>query len=156
MHPTVLTGLLAAGAALTLATLVGLLRARRDGRTRPATRPGTTPRKFPPRSAGPSPDLGLRPGRPVTLLQFSSAVCASCRAARRVCGAVAAGQAGVEHLEVDAEQCLDEVRALGIWRTPTVLVIDGAGRVVHRVSGAPREADLRAAVAALLPAGVAG
>jgi thiol-disulfide isomerase/thioredoxin len=88
--------------------------------------------------------LGVAPGR-TTLLQFSSAFCAPCRVARRVCADVAAAL-DVVHLEVDAESHLDAVRRLGIWRTPTVLVVDPTGRVTHRVSGPPAKAELLAAI----------
>jgi thiol-disulfide isomerase/thioredoxin len=94
--------------------------------------------------------LGVEAGTQVTLLQFSSAFCAPCRATRRVCDEVAKMLDGVRHVEVDAEAHLDAVRALNIWRTPTVLVIDAAGRVVQRASGQPSKAHVIAAVAPLL------
>ena len=65
--------------------------------------------------------LGVGPAQ-ATLLQFSSAFCAPCRALRRVSSEVAAMVTGVQHVEVDAESHLEAVRALGIWRTPTLLV----------------------------------
>src|SRR5690242_9164785 len=49
-------------------------------------------------------------GERATLLQFSSAFCAPCRATRRVLGDVAGIVPGVTHIEVDAEQHLDLVR----------------------------------------------
>jgi hypothetical protein len=95
--------------------------------------------------------LGVAAGTPVTLLQFSSAFCAPCRVARRICADLAGGRDGVAHVEVDAESHLDEVRALGVWRTPTVLVVDAAGRIAFRLSGAPSRAGLAAAVESLAP-----
>ena len=53
---------------------------------------------------------------------------------------------GVTHVEVDAEAHLDLVRRLDIMRTPTILVLDPAGRVTRRAVGAPRKADLIAAL----------
>jgi len=94
--------------------------------------------------------LGVRLGTPATLLQFSSAFCAPCRATRRVLAEVAVLLDGVRHLEVDAESHLAAVRTLGIWRTPTVLVVDAEGRVVRRAVGVPRKAQVIAAVAPLL------
>jgi thiol-disulfide isomerase/thioredoxin len=86
-------------------------------------------------------DLGER----ATLLQFSSAFCAPCRATRVVLAAVAADEPGVRHLEVDAEQHLDVVRRLKVMRTPTTIVLDPAGRELGRAAGAPtREQVLRA------------
>lgn len=55
---------------------------------------------------------------------------------------------GVAHIEVDAERNLELVRALGIDRTPTVLVLDSAGRIVRRAAGMPRKADVIAALGA--------
>lgn len=95
--------------------------------------------------------LGVRPAR-ATLLQFSSAFCAPCRAVRRVSGEVADLLPGVRHVEVDAESNLDAVRALGIWRTPTLLVLDADGRVAKRATGVPGKAQLIAVLGDLLPA----
>jgi thiol-disulfide isomerase/thioredoxin len=80
---------------------------------------------------------GHDPGERATLLQFSSAFCAPCRATRRVLAEVTALVPGVRHVEVDAEQHLDLVRRLGILRTPTTLVLDSRGEEVSRASGAP-------------------
>ncbi|MHB8340453.1 MAG: thioredoxin family protein, partial [Mycobacteriales bacterium] len=93
-------------------------------------------------------ELGVATGTDVTLLQFSTAFCAPCRATRTLLADIAAGRPEVRHLEVDAESHLDLVRTLGIRRTPTVLVLDPTGRVVRRGSGQPRRADVLAAVAA--------
>ena len=131
---------------LAVATIGGLLWRRRDGQLRSvATAPdGDGSAVVVPAS------LGVALDAPVTLLQFSSAVCAPCRQAHRVCAQVAADQSGVTHVEVDAEQHLDAARELGIWRTPTVLVVDRAGHVVHRASGVPTATDLREAISPLL------
>ena len=87
-----------------------------------------------------------RRGERATLLQFSSAFCAPCRATRRVLSDVAGAVPGVAHLEVDAEHHLDLVRALGVLRTPTTLVLDAHGREVTRATGAPRPAQVLAAL----------
>jgi thiol-disulfide isomerase/thioredoxin len=97
--------------------------------------------------------LGVAPGTPVTLLQFSSAFCGPCRTTRILCADVATRVPGVRHVEVDAESHLSEVRALDIWRTPTVLLVDEHGSVRLRATGAPSRAQLLAAVAELLPGG---
>ncbi|MFE7977137.1 TlpA family protein disulfide reductase [Streptomyces shenzhenensis] len=91
-------------------------------------------------------DLGGDLGERATLVQFSSAFCAPCRATRRVLGEVAGLVPGVAHVEIDAESRLDLVRELGILRTPTVLVLDADGRVVRRAAGQPRKADVIAAL----------
>jgi hypothetical protein len=97
--------------------------------------------------------LGVAAGT-VTLLQFSSAFCPPCRVARRICADLADHRDGVVHREVDAESHLDEVRVLGVWRTPTVLVVDGAGRIAFRLAGAPSRDALVAAVDTLAPVAV--
>lgn len=95
-----------------------------------------------------SAELGVEPGERATLVQFSSAFCQPCRATRRILDEVAAMVAGVRHIEIDAEERLDLVRALGIEKTPTVLVLDAAGRIVRRAAGMPRKADVIAALGA--------
>jgi len=85
-------------------------------------------------------------GERATLVQFSSAFCQPCRATRRVLAEVSGMVEGVVHVEIDAESRLDLVRALGIVRTPTTLVLDARGRIVRRASGMPRKADVIAAL----------
>ena len=118
----------------------GLLWQRRNGRTRavdPA--PGLS-----------DDDLALLGiddlGERATLVQFSSAFCAPCRATRRILGEVAAMVDGVTYAEVDAETHLDAVRRFHVLRTPTVLVLDRDRRVVVRASGQPRKVDVLAAI----------
>jgi thiol-disulfide isomerase/thioredoxin len=85
-------------------------------------------------------------GERATLVQFSSAFCAPCRATKRILGEVAGMVPGVRHVEIDAEANLGLVRELDILRTPTVLVLDATGRIVQRASGQPRKADVIAAL----------
>ncbi len=85
-------------------------------------------------------------GERATLLQFSSAFCAPCRATRRTLSEVAAVVPGVEHLEVDAEHHLELVRRLGVLRTPTTLVLDASGNEVTRAAGAPRKEQVLSAL----------
>jgi thiol-disulfide isomerase/thioredoxin len=93
-------------------------------------------------------ELGKPLGDRATLLQFSSAFCAPCRATRQILGEVAGMTSGVAHIEIDAESRLDLVRELHVLRTPTVLVLDADGRVTRRASGRPTKADVLAAVGA--------
>jgi len=140
-------GLVALVAALAVAAALGLWLQRsghRLGRAAPRTgQPGH-------HDAGQvvlGPDeLGAPLGERATLVQFSSAFCQPCRATRRVLADVSATVPGVAHVEVDAESQLDLVRRLDVRRTPTVLVLDAAGRVVRRASGQPRTADVVAAL----------
>ena len=91
-------------------------------------------------------ELGADLGERATLVQFSSAFCAPCRATRRVLGEVAGLVPGVTHVEIDAEAHLDLVRRLDILKTPTVLVLDADGSVVRRATGQPRKVDVIAAL----------
>ncbi|MEU6992222.1 thioredoxin family protein [Streptomyces sp. NPDC046465] len=91
-------------------------------------------------------DIGELLGERATLVQFSSAFCQPCRATRRVLADVAALVPGVSHVEIDAEARLDLVRELRVVKTPTVLVLDAAGREVRRAAGQPRKAEVIAAL----------
>ena len=130
--------------AAVLATVaLGLLHRSRDGKVREVTADDSL---HPVLSA-----LGEAAGERATLLQFSSAFCAPCRATRRVLTEVTELVPGVRHVEVDAEQHLDLVRRLDVVKTPTTLVLDAAGREVKRASGQPRKADVLAALGQALP-----
>ena len=95
-------------------------------------------------------DLGTALGGRATLVQFSSAFCAPCRATRRILADVAGMTDGVTHVEIDAESRLDLVRRMDVRRTPTTFVLGPDGRVTHRASGQPRKADVIAALGAVV------
>jgi thiol-disulfide isomerase/thioredoxin len=97
-----------------------------------------------------SAELGAPLGARATLVQFSTAFCAPCRATRRILSDVAEMTDGVAHVEIDAESHLDLVRRLDIRRTPTVLVLGPDGRIAKRASGQPRKADVIAAVGGMV------
>jgi thiol-disulfide isomerase/thioredoxin len=90
-------------------------------------------------------------GERATLLQFSSAFCAPCRATRRILDDVASTTDGVAHIEVDAEHHLDVVRRLGILRTPTTIVLDHRGAEVTRATGAPTKQQVLVALGRAVP-----
>ncbi|MFF4536283.1 TlpA family protein disulfide reductase [Streptomyces aureus] len=133
-----MNGLVVCLAVLAAASVYGVLHRQRSGRVRVSGRDGG-------RRLGAA-ELGQALGERATLVQFSSAFCAPCRATRRVLGEVAALVGGVSHVEIDAEDHLDLVRDLGILKTPTVLVLDAGGRIVRRATGQPRKADVIAAL----------
>jgi thiol-disulfide isomerase/thioredoxin len=124
------------GAVLILATAGGVAWRRRDGRMRESPVPRLT-----------EADLGQPLGARATLLQFSSAFCAPCRATRQLLSDVAGRSDGVAHVEIDVTTRMDLAQRLDIRRTPTVLVLGPRGQVTRRASGLPRRADVVAALA---------
>src|SRR4051794_32141380 len=133
-----MTGLVVCVAVLALASAYGVLQRRRSGRVRVRGRDDG-------KRLGAA-ELGQGLGERATLVQFSSAFCAPCRATRRVLGEVAGIVPGVTHIEIDAEEHLDLVRRLDILKTPTVLVLDADGRIVRRATGQPRKEEVIAAL----------
>jgi thiol-disulfide isomerase/thioredoxin len=155
-------------AAVVLALAVGLWRAATDGRFRgthvvrgvaPTGRPDGSPESSSDVVEAPAEPVETPPGAEVvaevgatlgeraTLLQFSSAFCAPCRATRRILADVAEVVPGVAHVEVDAEHHLEAVRRLGVLRTPTTIVLAADGTEVTRAAGAPRKEQVLAALA---------
>ncbi|MFE7902235.1 thioredoxin family protein [Streptomyces sp. NPDC057424] len=133
-----MTGLVVCVVVLAAASAFGVPQRRRGGRVRVRGRDDGKRVD----AAG----LGAELGERATLVQFSSAFCAPCRATRRVLAEVAGLVPGVTHVEIDAEAHLDLVRRLDVLKTPTVLVLDADGRVVRRATGQPRKADVIAAL----------
>ncbi|RPE38061.1 thiol-disulfide isomerase/thioredoxin [Streptomyces sp. Ag109_O5-1] len=133
-----MTGLVVCVAVFAAASVYGVLHKRRSGRVRVRGRDDG-------KRLGAA-ELGGELGERATLVQFSSAFCAPCRATRRVLAEVAGMVPGVTHVEIDAEARLELVRELEILKTPTVLVLDADGRVVRRATGQPRKADVIAAL----------
>lgn len=155
-------GLIALLAALVATVVIAVVMQRRNGRFRQV---GTASAVAPPTAdAGedaPEEDdpaaesrtlvvtadeIGAPLGERLTLLQFSSAFCSPCRATRTLLADVTADRDDVAHVEIDAESHLELVRRVNVLRTPTVLVLDGAGTVVGRASGVPRREQVLAVV----------
>lgn len=139
-----MTGLLVLVGALIATALVALVKARYDGRFRRTSHTGEVNDDVERIDAA---RLGQALGERATLVQFSSAFCAPCRATRVVLNQVADAVDGVTAIDIDAEAHLDLVRELNILRTPTVLVLDASGRVIRRASGVPRRDQVLAALA---------
>jgi hypothetical protein len=95
-------------------------------------------------------DLGAPLGAQVTLVQFSSAVCAYCGPTRQLLTEVAGERDGVAFVEIDAAARMDLIRRLRVLSTPTVLVLDALGGITSRASGPVRKAELLTAVGAAL------
>jgi thiol-disulfide isomerase/thioredoxin len=156
----VIPGLIAIVCALVVATAYGLFWQQRNGRVSRVggsaekaamtAAPIATDVSAVKNSALTQADIGAVLGSRATLVQFSSAFCAPCRATRRILTDVAGMVDGVAHVEIDAESRLDLVRRLDVRRTPTTFVLGPDGRVTHRASGQPRKADVIAALGAVL------
>ena len=144
---TVELGLVALGVALMVGVVLSVLKHQYDGRFR-SSRGSSRGREqhAPATTEAGVLEFGEPLGERATLVQFSSAFCAPCRATHRVLADVAGMVDGVRHIEIDAETHLDLVRRLDIMRTPTVLVLDADGELVTRASGQPRKVDVIAAV----------
>jgi hypothetical protein len=135
------TGLIAVLAVLVAATTFGFVRRRRAGRLRASDGDGVVTADQLQTDV-----LGQR----ATLVQFSSAFCRPCVAARHVLGDVAATVPGVRHVEVDAESNLDLVRRLHVASTPTTLLLDARGVERLRATGVPRKPELLAALTSVI------
>lgn len=142
--------------ALAVATAIGLWWRSRNGRVRAthdrvadADSPASPQVAVAPVAVSTT-DLGAALGARATLVQFSSAFCAPCRATRHVLADVARMVDGVSHVEIDAESRLDLVRKLDVRRTPTTFVLGPDGHVTHRASGQPRKADVIAALGSMV------
>lgn len=123
-----------------ISSLLGLWWKLRDGRVR----------------AGDGPTVALDdtsladwPNR-ATLLQFSTEFCARCPGTRRFLTQVAAEHDGVEHTEIDLTNRADLASRYGISQTPTVLILDGYGRIRARVNGAPKPEPFRTTLTDIL------
>lgn len=134
-----MTGLIVVLAAVVLTAAFGLYRRATDGRVRETSDAARLAVD----------DLGQELGSAATLVQFSSTVCAPCRATRALLTDLVATEPAVRHIEINAEERLDLVERFGIVRTPTVLLLDGSGAVRRRITGAPRKPEVVAALESL-------
>ena len=130
------------GRAVLLVVLLGIVSAAWWFR---AQRSGTVRSVRPSRGSAPPADLllldavraaGATLGRRATFVQLSSEVCTPCRRTAAVLSRLVDDAPGVAHVELDAAQHPELVRTLRVLRTPTVIVLDGAGLERGRSSGA--------------------
>lgn len=135
-----MTGLIVALLAVAAAAAFGLYRRATDGRSR--TVDGEVTRLQPS-------DLGRELGEAATLVQFSSPACAPCRATHTLLAGLSAEDPGLVHIDLDASDHLGLTERFGVLRTPTVLVVDAAGTVRERITGAPRRPEVLRALAGL-------
>lgn len=81
---------------------------------------------------------GVRLGERATLLQFSSEVCAPCRATARVLDDLAARTSQVAHIELDVTRRPELASRYRVLQTPTTFILDSDGAVRGRIGGAVR------------------
>jgi thiol-disulfide isomerase/thioredoxin len=94
-------------------------------------------------------EFGGAYGAQVTIVQFSTTFCSSCRAAKALISDVVKGQEDIAYYEVDAESNLDLVRKVDVRSTPTTLFLDNSGFEIARATGAPKRDQLIKVVASL-------
>jgi thiol-disulfide isomerase/thioredoxin len=95
--------------------------------------------------------LGSPRGYHATFVQFSTPMCAKCPPTAALLSQIASESPRVAHVEIDASERLDLAREFDVMRTPTILMLDGDGTVVARMSGAPNEHQARAALEQVPP-----
>ncbi|MEB3979794.1 thioredoxin family protein [Mycobacterium sp. 663a-19] len=137
------TVVVAAVAAVLVATLAGWLLTRRTGTLREVDS-GSNP--LAPADAA---DLGLSRAGP-TVVHFSAPWCGPCDRVRRVVGQVCDDLGDVAHVEVDLDANPQAARRFSVLSLPTTLIFDVDGRQRYRASGVPTAADLRSALEPLL------
>lgn len=140
MNPLTVAAIL--GALVAVATLLGLVWQRSNGRIVTTRRPASDAVELP----------GVTRGERATLLQFSTEVCSPCVPTCRLLHEIADTTDGVNHVDLDLTHRPDLAARFGVLQTPTTLILDRAGVIRARIGGAPRQADVRAALADILAA----
>jgi len=110
-------------ALVVLATALGIVWRRTQGRVRVAT--------------GEAAEFAAS-GAKVTLLQFSTEVCAPCRATHTVLEGIAGSTDSVAHVDLDITNRADIAARFNVLQTPTTLILDESGAVRARIGGAVR------------------
>ena len=89
-------------------------------------------------------------GEKVTLLQFSSDFCSSCKQTSVLLENIEKAHAGLLHIDLDIAERLDLAKTFNILTTPTTLILDSKGSVVSRIVGAPKLATIEAEIERLV------
>ena len=93
--------------------------------------------------------LGEALGSRATMVQFSSAFCAPCRATHALLSQMVETIPDVKHIHIDAESHLELVRQLDIRSTPTTIFINKDGIEVGRAAGTPKREQVLKALEAI-------
>lgn len=141
MNPLLVLGTLLALVAL--ATVTGLLWRARTGRVRSSNDQETVVN-----IAELAP--GASAGAAVTLLQFSTSVCAPCHVTHSLLNQLADEFEGVSHVDIDITRRADLASRYRLLQSPTTFILDERGLVRARIGGAPRGADVTAEIERIL------
>ncbi|CAB4886675.1 unannotated protein [freshwater metagenome] len=93
--------------------------------------------------------LGENLGSRATMVQFSSAFCAPCKATHALLSQMVIAMDDVKHIHIDAESHLELVRELDIRSTPTTIFLNRKGIEVGRAAGTPKREQVLAALNAI-------
>ena len=93
--------------------------------------------------------IGCELGSRVTMVQFSSAFCAPCRATQALLEDMVKTLPDVRYSHIDAESELELVRELDIRSTPTTLFLNRDGVEVGRAHGTPKRSQVLHALNAI-------
>jgi thiol-disulfide isomerase/thioredoxin len=93
--------------------------------------------------------LGEELGSRATMVQFSSAFCAPCKATHALLSQMVVPMHDVKHIHIDAESHLELVRQLDIRSTPTTIFLNKDGIEVGRAAGTPKREQVLAALDAI-------
>jgi thiol-disulfide isomerase/thioredoxin len=89
-------------------------------------------------------------GENVTLLQFSSTFCSSCKQTSNLLESIEKTKKGLLHIDQDITERLDLAKTFDILKTPTTLVLDSKGIVISRIVGSPKQATIEAEIERLV------
>ncbi len=81
---------------------------------------------------------GVPLGSRATLLQFSTEVCAPCKATARVLGELADTTDAVSHVDLDVTHRPELAARYNVLQTPTTFILDAHGAIRARIGGAVR------------------
>jgi len=140
----VLSAVLVVVGLIVVATVVGLVWQRRNGRV--AARPAGDAEIVRPADVQTEEPFGDR----ATLLQFSTDFCTYCPATRKLLGGIAGRTDGVTHVDIDLTHSPELAQRFKVLQTPTTLLLDGRGAVRARIGGAPKRAELEATLNSIL------
>ena len=89
-------------------------------------------------------------GEKVTMLQFSSDFCSSCKQTSVLLANIEKANEGLLHIDLDIADRLDLAKTFNILTTPTTLILNSKGSVVSRIVGAPKLATIEAEIEKLV------